>query len=391
MQKKKNIRFRIYILGLYLLLLPIDATLGNIIGSISIVNYIAILYFTTRTISLLFEKIKIEPLKKTKWITVYFLYFMVTMVWSLPLSLNKWYIFSILASFFFFFLASLDTYSDDEFTLLKNIILLSGLIVIGVTLFGLDLGSGKRFNLNIGRYMDPNYFSTGFILITAVLTDNILKKHNLKINVVILVSLVFIVIMTGSRGGFLANFSVIIVAFILDKNNKFKQLPLVLLLLFVFLILLYKFQHLIPNWVLSRFTINEILQEGGSGRTKIWANNLSYFKGQSLLRILFGTGFATFSAVSMKTMGTPNAAHSIYIQAIIEGGIIGLTVLLSTLLSTLKYLLKSKNRLMFSSIVGAIVGGALLDIHISRFFWMILFLSIITLKSSNNKYLQPKA
>lgn len=380
MIKLMKTRFRMYILGLYLLLLPIDATLGNIIGSISIVNYIAVIYFVVRILSLFQEKIRISALRKTRGPATYFIYFMITILWSSPLFLNNWYIFSLIASFMFFFLASIDSYSNQEIRLIKKIILISGLIVISVTIFGLDLGAGKRFNLNIGRYMDPNYFSTGFILITAVLTDNILKKQNVKTSSVILVLLLFIILMTGSRGGLLANLSVIIVAFIFDKENKFKNLFLALLLLFAFIILYNYFQQLIPDWVLRRFTITEILQEGGSGRTRIWINNLSFIKDQSIFRILFGTGFSTFSAVSLQTMGTPNAAHSIYIQAIVEGGLVGLIILFGSIFSVSKYLLMTKNRLMFSAVIGAVVGGALLDIHISRFYWMILFLSIISVK-----------
>lgn len=381
--RKNKVRTRIYVLCLYLALLPIDATLGNILGSISIINYIAIIYILIRSISLFREKIKVDVIRKSRIPALYFLYFFTSISWSQPLPIGTWYIFSLLGAFLVFLLASLDTYSDIEYKLMKKNIILSGLIVIVITYLSLDLSSGARFNLNVGRYMDPNYFATGFILITAVLADNVLKKVNVKRNTLILVLIFLIIIMTGSRGGLLANLAVIIVSFVIDKRSEFKKLSLVLLLTLGFLILFYFFQDIIPNWVLNRFTLNEVLSGGGSGRFRIWDSNISYFKEQSFLRVIFGTGFSTFSSVSLRTMGMPKVAHSIYVQSIVEGGLIGITLLMLMFFSTLKRLWMTKNRAIFAAVIGTMIGGIFLDIHVSRFFWVIFLFSIILPNKSN--------
>lgn len=377
MPKKHNIRLRIYLLGLYLLILPIDATLGNIIGSISIINYLVLLYVGVRLVTLLKEKIKVSSLVKCRMPFIYFVYFMLSISWAMSKGTSDWYIFSLIGCFMMFFFAAIDTYTNDEYRVLRKSVLFSGIVVIITTLWGLDLNSGTRFVLNIGRYMDPNYFATGFILITAILVDNIFKKINVKLSMVVLVLLFIIIVMTGSRGGLLANSIVILTLIAINKKHQFKKLLIIFSGVLVFGILFYSMKDLIPEWVLNRFTVNAMVSGGGSGRLTIWLSNLSYFENMPLLGLLFGNGFSTFSYISLITLGTPKVAHSIYIQSLIEGGLIGLLFIFMLIIIAMKNSWVNKNKYVFAALVGAAIGGITLDIHVSRIFWIILFFSTL--------------
>lgn len=376
MQKQHKMRLRIYILSLYLLIMPIDATLGNLFGPISIINYLTILYVALRLITLLRERIKISSLVKCKMPFIYFIYFMVSISWSITKYLSSWYIFSLIGSFMMFLFSVIDTYSNDEYMFLKRSVVYSGVVVIIISFLNLDLNSRTRFVINIGRYMDPNYFSTGFILITAILVDNILKNRYKRASTTILILLIIIVLMTGSRGGLLANIAVIFTLIVFYRENNLKKVGKLLSGLIVFGTIFYFMQDLTPDWVLNRFAINNLLSGGGSGRFKIWSVNLSYYGNMSLLRLLFGNGFSTFSYISSKTLGIPKVAHSIYIQSLLEGGIVGLLITITLIIVAMRYSWKN-NKYVFAALMGATIGGITLDIHISRFFWNILFFSTL--------------
>lgn len=387
MKIQKKYRIRIILLSLYLSILPIDATLGNIIGSISLINYIAIFYILLRGFSLLSESISVKAIEKSKIPIFYFVFFLASMTWSGRYNLSEWYIFSLMGSFFVFIFAALDKYSLDEYVLLKKAVVISGLIVVLITLINFDFNSGGRFNLNVGRYMDPNYYATGLILINAVLMENILRKKNLKRNIILLALLIIIIIMTGSRGGLLANAMVVITSFVFDRRSQFKKIALIFIMSLFFLLIFYAIQDLIPDWVLNRFTLNEIQIGGGSGRVNIWSYNLSYFANMPIANILFGTGFSTFASVSELSIGVPKVAHSIYIQSLIEGGIIGLMLIMLLLISSIRRSWRNNNYFATAALIGASVGGLVLDIHISRFFWMILLFSIIVPYKNTNRSL----
>lgn len=385
MQKNGYIRFRTYILGLYLLILPIDSSLRGIIGSISVINYIVMFYCTIRFLNLFKERIKTDNLVKCRMYFVYVLYFMISISWTISRELGSWCILSLLGSFGIFLFASIDTYSNDEYKFLRNMITFGGVVVVMMTFWNLDSDIPSRFVLGAKRTMDPNYFATGLVLVTANLMDNILNKKNVKINMGISILLILTIVMTGSRGGLLANMFVIFTSVSIHKMKQFKKLFLVFQVLMVFGFIFYFTHDLIPNWLLNRFTTNQMISDGGSGRIAIWLSNLSYFKNGNILRLIFGNGFASFPHISLVSFGVPMVAHSIYVQSLIEGGIIGLLITISLIVVAIRYAWKNNEKYVFSALVGAVIGGFFLDIHISRFFWVILFLSVCTRQNNYKK------
>jgi len=384
MKKLTNIRFRLYLIRLYLLLLPIDAALGNILGSISIINYLIIFFVTFRLILLFKENLNVKRLVNINIPFIYFMYYIVSIIWAISSDLSKWHIFTLIASFIMFAFLAIDVYNDSEHIFLKESVYLSGIIFIIISLLSLDIHLSNRFTLSIGRYMDPNYLSTGLVLITAVIMDKILKKEHRSINLIILMLLIMIVFITGSRGGLLANITVILTFYIVDRDKIYNKIY-VFLLGFIMFVLIFNFSYnYIPNWIINRFSINEILSDQGSGRIDIWLNSISYYKDLPILRLIFGTGFATFSYISLNTTGVLKVAHNIYIQSLLEGGIVGLLITIFVIINAMQNALKNNNMYVFAAIIGVAMGGLTLDIHVTRFFWNIMFFSTLpNLKSSS--------
>lgn len=375
--EKTNIRLSVYILALYLSILPIDATLGNIFGSISIINYILMLYVGLRILSIIVMKkgIKVNSLLKCNVYYIYFLYFLLTILWSINSSVSSWHLSSIIGCYTLFICAATYNYTLKEYEFLKKSVIFSGILVVLTIIFNPSSFSDGRLILNLGRYMDPNFFAAGLVLVSAVLIDNIIK-NKYKIISAIVISLIFIIIiMTGSRGGLFANIAVVISFMIINKDNHLKKIGLCLCGIAFLAIVFFAMKDYIAIDVLDRFGISEIANSGGTGRFKIWEMTMSYYKNSSIWRIFFGSGFSTFSHISQITMGIPKVAHNIYIQTLVEGGIIGFIILISMLFISIKNAYKNNNIYIVSAIIGAIVAGASLDIYISRFFWNILFFS----------------
>ena len=133
-QRKIRIRFRVYLLCLYLLILPIDATLGNIFGPTSLINYLIIIYVGTRLFTLLKEKILIKNLSRCVIYFLYTLYWIISICWTISGGVNSWYITSLLGCFMMFALAVIDRYTYNEYQLLIKSIIGSGIVVIIVVL-----------------------------------------------------------------------------------------------------------------------------------------------------------------------------------------------------------------------------------------------------------------
>lgn len=372
-----NIRLRVYILSLYILILPIDASLGNIIGPTSIINYVLLLYVLIRLNTILKQRIKIKVLRKCILPIIYFLYFIISISWAINQYVSTWHVSSLIGAFTMFILAVIDNYTEGEYYFLRKSIVASAFVVIIAVFINKGTFSEDRLILNFGRYMDPNFFAVGLVLINAVLMDNIMKKQYLKRSLIAIIFLFIVIIMTGSRGGLLANTFVILTYFIMSDKSFISKLLFLAVGFIMFLLIFNIIKDYIPPWVLDRFELSKVTSSGGSGRTKIWADNLSYYMDSSLIRLIVGYGFSSFSVISMKTLGAARASHNIYIQSLIEGGIVGFSILIMMIIIIIRNALKENNIYIIAATVGLAIGGVSLDIHISRFFWNILFFAII--------------
>lgn len=95
--------------------------------------------------------------------------------------------------------------------------------------------------------------------------------------------------------------------------------------------------NLLPSYITERFTLQHILQDGGSGRLTIWSNYLSYYAEQNLDFWLFGAGRdVPPTQIYLPEFGVVYYSHNLFIKALIEGGIVGLTLLVGSIVYLLK-------------------------------------------------------
>lgn len=372
--KEKFHLLNIYILCVYLLMLPIDAALGNILGSISLINYVALMYTIMRIIYIFIcdRKIYIKGIKNNKFIYFHLIYCIVSTLWKQTQEINMWYIMSLLTAVLVFILAITDKYSDKDAKRIKNSLFYSVLAIIGAYLFLADYYSENgRLVFNSSKAMDPNYFAICLSIIVAVLFNNIIKNKNTIISLVFIIIVFFIIILTGSRSGLIANIATILMSFVFTKIKPMKKIVIILLVIMTSVIIVVNINKLLPEKILKRFSVEYTQNDGGAGRIYIWRAGLEKFKNNNIAREFFGTGFGTYRYVVTEYS---KVAHNVYIQILVEQGIVGAFIFLCFIIKTVLDAIKQKKYVELAAISGLLIGAIAIDINITRTFWIALFL-----------------
>lgn len=364
----------IFILCTYLLILPIDAALGNILGDISLINYIAFIYVIMRVlyICLCERKINIKGIKRNKFIYIYLVYSLLSTLWRGSSDINTWYIISLITASTVSVLAITDKYTETDAKKIKNSMFYSVLSIIIAYIFLADYSSENgRLVFNSSKTMDPNYFAICLSIIVAILFNNIIRNKKKIISLIFISVVFFVIILTGSRSGLITNIVTIIISFVFTKTKRTKKIAIVAFLILISFILVVNMDKILPENIFQRFSIEYTKNDGGAGRINIWKAGIETFKNASILREFFGTGFGTFQYVVTKYH---KVAHNVYIQILVEQGIIGIFIFLSAIIKALLYAIKEKKYIELAAISGLLIGSLAIDINITRTFWICLLL-----------------
>ena len=348
-------------------------------GVASPINLLAVLYMAVAFWQAFwYEKIRIHALVGSA--VLYFAYFMTSLSWSAFPGHSMWYAYLLCASFGVFLAASLHTYTDTEKRLMLTAVYASAILLIGIVLLKLGKASmTSRFSLDLGSYMDPNYFTVCFCVITALLLNRVVKKRQVLLNCAILLSLLFIIFLTGSRGGLIANLVVCVLVFLFSNVPvRTKVVVLFAAGIATALFLLFFLDH-VPQKVLSRFTYQELLSTGGAGRSLIWQRALGFYQRQGLFRVLFGIGLSNFAMLGIGVSTSNAPAHNIVIQSLLEGGIVGLLLTANLFFQAFRTAFRGGNTIAVCALAGLLAGAMTVDMHIDRTLWFCLFLCLLTL------------
>ncbi len=112
------------------------------------------------------------------------------------------------------------------------------------------------------------------------------------------------------------------------QNKSIKQMQKYIGLMIVFIAVAILCQMMIERLgldIIARLT--NISEDGGSGRSRIWRQVMSYFQDSSVLEKIFGHGFhAVFYEI--KPLGIARYAHNSLIETLYDYGILGLILIL---------------------------------------------------------------
>ena len=190
----------------------------------------------------------------------------------------------------------------------------------------------------------------------------------------------------GSRGGLIAIIASVCVYFMLEirKTAKKRLFLIFILLSFVSVFAVTHLSNIVS--FSERYTLDDVVSSGGTGRIDIWNFGWRIFLEFDIFNMLFGSGIASSDYwFSIHGFGF-SVMHNIFLETLIEIGILGFLFYVYMLLSFLIEVFKIKNYYSFSIMLGFLVLS--LSTSLSTFkpyLNIMIYIVIITSSHENNE------
>ena len=364
-----------WLFALYLVLLPISTVVAGFITSASLISVLGVVYVGVSV----FEMIKDDEMRIDRsliCIMLYFIYTLLSCVWFKSFTFD-WYFQQFALTVAIVVTTAMRPVTEEKVWLYKTAIYLSIAVAVIAAVFNFP-EKGHRLVITITSYMDPNDFACVLAILSSLFFDSILKKKRIILNVLLIGVVAFLIYCTGSRGGLLTLFVVALV-FIMNIPGIEKQRILVILGAAIAAFLILAESGIDPK-ILGRFSISNIIKEGGAGRTLIWGAALKAFLSSDPLHVLFGYGHGSFgTAVKYVAIGHDDTymSHNMFVNALIEGGITGLLLMFAGFISLFRHTIKVKNPLGMMALAGFLTEGISLDAQVYRTFAVAVVLAFL--------------
>lgn len=276
-------------------------------------------------------------------------------------------------------------YDPQEIKYLRTCLIWSSRITVALVLISADYAYGRLY-LNSFVREDPNYLCGYFTFgiaycLTELLETSRGKKRLLRI--LELLIYLYVIFATGSRGGL---FAVIIeagVIILLFKNegrgySLAKRIFTVLIMVAGYFIATY----FIDSSITARYTLAAISESNGTGRYELWEDALQAFRQSSFLRQIVGYGTGTVRNVTfLFSFHRHNVLHNMYVENLIEIGLIGLVSYVFHIFSFMKISIKWKDIFCISVLSGMIVLSLSTSIYTFKPYWNIMLYIICLMKA----------
>lgn len=376
--RKERLSFFVVSLCIYFVLLPTGmisiGTVGSllkIIGLLPVIAFIIDRGFKIRRVPVLGGQV------------LFLVWIMLSFVWSIDQDLT----FERLYSQMLFFLLLVPCCSKDftnrEISALKMSLVWASRLS---TVLLLTIGSYSGGRLLISGFFteDPNLLSAYLIYGIANALIIVLKKGtNLRKKILSVVELLFYfyaVISTGSRGGVLQVLSSILIILFFYRENESLSISLKtyfykFLLIIIILLISNYILSLISDDLLTRYTLQNVVESKGAHRLEYWGWGFNIFNNSTLLRQIFGYGYYTATKV-FELYGYPSKfMHNVFIEYVLEIGVVGLLIYTFSIWLYLKQTFKSKDIFSSAIIVGMIVLSLSTNIIAFKPYWNIMMFS----------------
>ena len=393
MTNNKRIRFIVILIGIYSALIPLENIWAASFGG-SITKYIGLgimgilCLYVCRVNNL---KLYIGP---TTILLIWSLYALISRIWA-PFPKSNSYA-SILINMIVFTLLLIQyPVTKREMNFIKFAIVIVGVILSFIILSGnqmVDVNniSGGRVTLTIGDLVADNNNLAASLCVPIICSFAFAYSKDVAFKQKILfysffAIMVFALLMTGSRGGLLALVAGMSV-FLLKANGGIK-IRTVLLGAFLVLILSFVLQNYLSAALSSRFTLQSILESGGTGRIEIWKRALNIFSNSNVFRMLFGYGFGAFPDVLSHFSGWFVASHNDFIGVLLDLGIFGLVLFLLLWRKMISHAYSNGKYTEFGILVAMLVSSMSMEMTIKKMFWLAVYLVFVNV-IDNEKEMQ---
>ena len=363
---------------LFVLALPFSwasIAIGSVYRVLTIALFLCFIFFSRLKIGVNLQNISLLRI----WI-VYIVYCSLTTIWAVNVNaaINNTMSY-ILLSFIviIFFSTKLNDLSSQnklDFCWIIAGVLCAILYIMGdKTAIG-DYGS-RTSMIIMGTATDPNEFASIFIVPMALSMYRILYlKKSIKKFMYIFLILVsaYCILLSGSRGALIAAIVSVIVTYFKNRSINIKTVLLTcIIILLIYFVLIELIFPLIPEDVLSRMTLQTLLEDGGSGRSEIWSEALYKVWHGSLFRMIFGYGQYGLTADFTQTM------HNQFLQHLTNYGLIGLFLYCLLLMKTF-FVINRRCPRYIGAFLGIIVMSMTITMSIAyKLLWIILLIPVL--------------
>ena len=380
MLTSSNLCKRLYIalLAVYFATIPIENVLETGYGSIHKFLGLGILALSVFLMDL--RHFKLDGIKN---LLVFVLLCGMSLFWTFTDTGNDYLRTVLFLAFFTVVVLQVDL-NRSEFEFLRFVICTVSAILSAMMFFGkkyqvVSLVDSGRYTFGInGTEVDNNNLCLSLAFSILLVVDYLVKrKGKFKLYYIVLATLpLAAMLFTGSRGGFLGLIAGLAGYIWIQGEGRIKPSTIFFSAggaVFAYFLAI----QILPETLLSRFTLASVVKSGGTGRTTIWLNALDAFWNGNPLRMIVGYGFGSFPQFLKFFCGRYKAAHNDFIQILIELGVGGCIYYIFCLCNALKRMKNKSNALSFAVIALLIIGGISMELFIKKMFWMGIFLSFI--------------
>lgn len=279
---------------------------------------------------------------------------------------------------YLFMLVAVSSYSYnlDQLVFLKKSLLWSSRITAIVVLFSGSYYEGRIYLSGIIQE-DPNYLCAYFLFgisvtLNIMLDSKILKKRLFA--VAELIVYIYIIVGSGSRGGLLAVLACSSIVFFSYQNGKniIKSITKKIAITIVVCSAIFVASSLISGEILQRFALETLIESNGTGRFGLWRDALNAFSDSDILRQLFGYGTASAQAITwLFPFERHNVFHNIFIEVLLELGVIGLIAYVLHIFSMINFVFKRKEYFAFSVVASMLILSLSTSIAAFKPYWNI--------------------
>ena len=246
-----------------------------------------------------------------------------------------------------------------------------------------------------GPMGDPNFFAQIMVPIVPIAFERFLHEKKAKLRLIALWTFavsVLTILLTYSRGGFLALLVAMLVFFLYYPPQRF-QIPVIILSILVFITLLP------PNYLDRLSTLTTIFEPRITNRLEErslqgrLAENLTAWE-MVKANPLFGVGLSSYNylfpfyskRLGVGTVATERDAHNLYLEVLAETGIIGFAVVLIILIISFRTVFQARKAFararlqdysgmaagFFAGLAGYFIAAMFIQNAFPRFFFLLL-------------------
>jgi len=368
--KGEEIKLVTWFLGIYFLFTPFN--FFPILPGVSILRLLAFFPLLGLMLHGRYFKVKVDRIFLL--LIGYVLFLMLTSLYTFSISQTMQRVISVGTNVVLIILISMIEYNRNEILILKKFLIYSGWIAVGMLLYSSRYIVYGRITAQIGgREEDPNYI-VGFLIITFLFHLEKVVKQKKLIHLAAVFIILAVVFMTGSRGGLLAIAgATFFYLFLWIKESRIglKRIIILLSVLTLLFSIIWGIFYFLPPELVERFTFSEeMVEAGGTGRIPIWNSIIDNFNEAPLFNQLFGKGAGTVSRFAVNFQ----VAHNIWIESLIEVGVIGTIILMLLYFFVMKKTYRLNESLLLSAFLGYMFMGMTLSLYSYRPIWNLIMM-----------------